>query len=297
MLKTILARSSSLYDILKDYWESKKCLYLISLVLVLVFIFASLLSVLVINNYVDIGAFNEPFENVFFSIEIVFTLLLITELIGLIFMLPKSVSKSVGKQFELLSLIFLRDGFKEFSHFGSNVSWVDIKDSLFNMSVYGFGAVVIFVILGFTYKLQQHIKITDKEDMQEKFITQKRVLALFLFLAFLVIGFIDIKELVTSGVYLHSFKAFYTVLIFSDIIIILIALRYSLNYYRIFRYSAFVLATIMIRISLSAKPVFDVAIGVVAALFVLFLTMAYNYFLKEELIKITHTKKADLEKP
>ena len=100
-------------------------------------------------------------------------------------------------------------------------------------------------------------------------------------MAFAVVGYIDIKELITTGKYLHSFKTFYTVLIFSDIVIVLIALRYTLNYFKIFRYSAFVLATILIRVSLSTKTYYDVIIGIVAALFVLVLTYAYNYFLKD----------------
>jgi len=41
------------------------------------------------------------------------------------------------------------------------------------------------------------------------------------------------------------------------------------------------LATILIRISLSASHFYDVAIGVVAALFILLLTLTYNYFVKK----------------
>ncbi|MCF6224381.1 MAG: hypothetical protein L3J34_11725 [Flavobacteriaceae bacterium] len=208
-------------------------------------------------------------------------MLLITELFGLIFILPRSVSKSVGKQFELLSLIFLRDGFKEFSHIASDYNWVSLKEPLLNMIIYGFGAILIFIILGLTNKLQKHIKITHIEDGQEQFIRLKKLLALLLLVAFSIIGFLDIKALFQTGNYLHSFKAFYTVLIYSDILIVLIALRYTLNYYKIFRYSAFVLATILIRISLSAQPGYDVFIGVSASLFILALTLAYNYFLKE----------------
>ncbi|PCI09768.1 MAG: hypothetical protein COB73_04740 [Flavobacteriaceae bacterium] len=252
-----------------------------SVVLVASFIICTLLSVLVINDYITLGHFTNQFKNPFFSIEIVFTMLLITELFGLIFMLPKSVAKSVGKQFELLSLIFLRDGFKEFSHIGSDFTWLNIKEPLLNMSIYGFGAIAIFAVLGYTYKLQKHIKLTHTEDDQEQFIRLKKLLALFLLVAFAIVGYMDIKALITTGAYLHSFKTFYTVLIFSDIIIVLIALRYTVNYYKIFRYSAFVLATILIRVSLSVKPFFDVIIGVVAALFILALTLAYNYFLKE----------------
>jgi hypothetical protein len=153
------------------------------------------------------------------------------------------------------------------------------------MAFYAFGAILIFTIIGYTYRLQKHIKLTNTEDSQEQFIRLKKVLGLFLLIAFAMVGFLDIKALVTTGTYLHSFKTFYTVLIFSDIIIVLIALRYTLNYYKIFRYSAFVLATILIRTSLSVKPFYDVIIGVVAALFILALTLAYNYFLKELPIK------------
>ncbi len=281
MLKSFLTYTNSLYEKLKLFWESQISLRLTSTILVFSFIISTILSVLAINGYIHLGVFNKHFINPFFSIEIVFTILLITELFGLIFMLPKSVAKSVGKQFELLSLIFLRDGFKEFSHIASDFSLQSLKEPLINMAFYGFGAIVIFAILGFTYKLQKHIKLTETEDSQEQFIRLKKLLALLLLIAFAVVGYLDIKALVTTGTYLHSFKTFYTVLIFSDIIIVLIALRYTLNYYKIFRYSAFVLATILIRISLSVKPFYDVIIGIVAALFILVLTLAYNYFLKE----------------
>jgi len=278
MLKKFLTYTNSIYEKLKTLWESKASLRLTSTILVFTFIVCSLASVLVINEKIHLGHFNNHFKNPFFSIEIVFTMLLITELFGLIFMLPKSVAKSVGKQFELLSLIFLRDGFKEFSHINSDFSLASLKEPLINMTFYGFGAIAIFTILGFTYKLQKHIKLTNTEDNQEQFIRLKKLLALFLLVAFAVVGVLDIKALIQTGKYLHSFKTFYTVLIFSDIIIVLIALRYTLNYYKIFRYSAFVLATILIRIALSAEPFYDVIIGVVAALFILILTLTYNYF-------------------
>lgn len=281
MLQLFLIHTNSLYEKLKLHWESKRSLRITSTVLVLTFVICSFLSLLVNNNYIHLGGFNTAFKNPFFSIEIVFTILLIAELFGLIFMLPKSVAKSVGKQFELLSLIFLRDGFKEFSHIGSDFSFENLQGPLVNMLLYGFGAIAIFTILGITSKLQKHIKLTNTEDNQEQFIRLKKLLALLLLISFVVIISLDIRALILTGHYLHPFKTFYTVLIFSDIIIVLIALRYTTNYYKIFRYSAFVLATILIRISLSVKPYLDVVVGVVSALFILVLTLAYNFFLKE----------------
>ncbi len=287
MLQKLLEITNSIYKNLKLLWESRKSLRFISSILVFSFIVCSIASFLVVNKVVHLGIFNDHFLNPFFSIEIVFTMLLIAELFGLIFMLPRSVAKSVGKQFELLSLIFLRDGFKEFSHIASDYSWVSLKEPLINMAVYGFGAIFIFTILGITDKVQKHIKISNTEDGQEQFIKLKKLLALLLLIAFGVVGFLDVKALVQTGTYLHSFKTFYTVLIFSDILIVLIALRYTSNYFKIFRYSAFVLATILIRISLSAQTYYDVIIGVGAAIFILILTIVYNYFLKELPEKIT----------
>lgn len=280
MLKPFLSIINRIFESLKQYWENKKSLHVISIVLVITFIVSTLISILVINDFISLGSFDSSFKNPFFSIEIVFTVLLIVELFGLIFVLPKSVANSVGKQFELLSLIFLRDAFKEFSHFGYNLEWLQIKESFINMMIYGFGAIIIFSIIGWNNKIQRHIKLTSTEEDQTQFIRLKKLLALALLVAFLAIGFWDLKVLFETGTYLHSFQGFYTVLIFSDILIVLIALRFTLNYYKIFRYSAFVLATILIRLSLSLYPFYDVIVGVIAALFVLALTITYNYFLK-----------------
>jgi len=281
MLKRTLTYTERIFDACKQFYESKKSLYATSVVLVLAFLLCSLLSVLVISGYINLGHYQDKFQNPFFSIEIVFTLLLIIELFGLIFVLPQSVAKSVGKQFELLSLIFLRDGFKEFSHIGTDFNWEHLQESLIPMVVYGFGAIIIFSIISVTGTLQKRFKLTSTEDDQIQFIRLKKLLAILLLVAFAVVGFNDLRIIVVSGSYLHSFQTFYTVLIFSDIIIVLIALRYTLNYYRIFRYSAFVLATILIRVALSAETYYNVAIGITACLFVLALTVSYNYFLKD----------------
>jgi len=279
MVSKLLVYSSNIFDNLEEIWTGKLSLRFVSNLLVVCFVVCSLLSVLVINKYIYLGVFNSQFLNPFFSIEIVFTLLLITELLGLIFILPKSVARSVGKQCELLSLIFLRDGFKEFSHIGSSFNWSNIKDPFIFMVIYGFGALAIFAIIGLSQRLQKHIKLTNTEDDQEQFVYFKKLLGLFLLVAFAIVGFIDVKTLLLDGTYLHSFHSFYTILIFSDIIIVVVALRFTQNYYKIFRYSAFVLATILIRISLSVEPYYDVIIGVTAALFILILTLVYNYFL------------------
>ncbi len=285
MKNLVLDKVSKIFDFIKNYWESQRMNRLISFTLVIVFIISVIISYLDRANHIKLGKWDEFFANPFFAIEISFTLLLILELLSLIFVLPKSVARSVGKQFELLSLIFIRSGFKEFSHI-KEFQWDALPQEVINMFVYAFGALFIFVIIGFTYRLQMHSKLTEKEDDEKTFVQSKKLLALFLLVAFLIIGIYDTYTLFTTGDYLHSFDKFYTVLIFSDIIIVLIALRYTMNYYRIFRYSAFVLATIFIRISLSTEIYLNVIIGVGTAMFVYLLTFTYNYFLKNLPAKI-----------
>ena len=221
--------------------------------------------------------------NYFLAIDLSFQVLLIIEILGLIFVLPKSVADSVGKQFEILSVILLRSAFKEFGKFEHPVAWSNfIYDPLFHMLADAFGALLIFLIIGFYYQKQKHERITKNEQEQLEFIHFKKILALLLLVVFIFLGVSDVLQFIQSGRYVDSFNMFYTILIFTDILILLFSLRYSSKYYNLFRYSSFALATILIRVSLTAPPYINVILGITAGLFVLGLTIIYNYFLKQE---------------
>lgn len=273
MVKTI----SRLFDKQVLFWESPKVLKNISSFLVISFILCGFCTFLVYYDFIYLGRFNTVFKHPFFAIEVAFTILLILELLSLIFVLPKSVSRSLGKQFELLSLIFLRNAFKEFSHLDSFLIWSDSKEAILNMLYYSFGALAIFIIMEVTHKLNRKIRLSETFVNQIQFVRVKKVLALLLLISFILIGFRDFFTFIQTGNYLHSFDTFYTVLIFTDIIIVLVALRYTINYYRIFRYSAFVLSTILIRVSLTLESFYNIILGVVTAIFVMLLALCLTY--------------------
>lgn len=277
-----LIHIENIYEKLKHFWESKTIQRLLSKTLVVTFLLSAIIGFFIHLGWLHFE--NESFNNSFFAIDISFTMLLITELMSLIFILPKSVAKSVGKQFELLSLIYIRSAFKEFSHI-HKMQWSEMGESVYYMFAYAFTAIAIFTIMGFVYKYQKHNKICDFERDQSRFIRNKKFIAVLLLFAFIGIGIYDIKSFAETGVYLRSFHVFYEALIFSDILILLIALRYTLDYYKIFRYSAFVLATIFIRISLTVEKPYNLITGLVAAIFVLVVTITYNYFLPVEKVK------------
>ncbi len=276
MLK-LLGILEIIYLKIKDKWEADITHKYVSNVLVFVFLLSLFLYFLIVNNWIKPVGFLVNFANPFYSIELSFTFLLLTEIISMLFVLPKSVAKSVTKQFELLSLIFLRHGFQEFSQIQS-LDWADMEHPVKYMFAYGFASLMIYLIVGIVYRKQKHILICHTSQQQANFIRFKRSISLILLVAFLIILSIDIKTLMNKGVFESSFHVFFTVLIFSDILILLLTTRYILSYRAMYRYSAFILATIFIRIALTATPFYDMIIGLFASLYLLFLVMTYNYF-------------------
>jgi len=290
LVDKLLISSENLYLKIKKTWESERTHRIVSNTLVAVFLISLLLFFLIKKGFIPSKGALQAFSNPFFSIEISFTLLLLTEIVSMIFVLPKSVAKSVAKQFELLSLIFLRHGFQEFSAVHS-LDWHEMIQPVQHMFVYGAVSLFIYFIIGIVYKKQRHILICKTEKAQQNFVRFKRAISLLLLFAFIIIVALDFNELMLHGVYVSSFHTFFTVLIFSDILVLLITIRYALDYRTMYRYSAFILATIFIRIALTSTPYYDVIIGGTASLYLLFLVLTYNYFETSREIK-----KAEIQK-
>ena len=270
----------NVYDKIKSVWISSWAERWVSNILVASFILGICYHASIEAGW--LAPLNDFFTHPFFAIEISFTLLLIFELFSLIFSLPRSVARSNSKQYEVLSLIFLRSGFKEFSHIDNLSDWSLNSEPVMNMFAYGIGGLIIFGLTSLTYSLQKHVQISNDEKEVLSFVAFKKLLALALLIGFFIIGINDTIYLIQTGTYTQSFESFYTILIFCDILIVLIALRYSTAYNVIFRYSSFVLATIFIRISFSLDTLESIAVGIGGAVFVLLLTLTYNYFVKIE---------------
>ncbi|MEM8893877.1 MAG: hypothetical protein AAGC88_04810, partial [Bacteroidota bacterium] len=158
----------------------------------------------------------------FISIDIAFTVLLIFEVLGLIFILPNSVADSLGKQFEIFSIILLRSAFKEFGALNKTITLEHLSQTDFYYMFFdAFGALFIFLIIGLYYKNQRHVRITDTEQEQAEFIRFKQVLALGIFLVFVGLGIHDLFQVFNLGIYEPSINTFYLFLIFADILVLL----------------------------------------------------------------------------
>lgn len=212
-------------------------------------------------------------------IELAFTLTLVVEVMSLIFSLAHSVAISIGKQLEVLSLIFLRDVFKEFSHLHEPLKWDEISHAMPDMLVLAIVALLIFVILGYYYRVQEHRPVTNDEDEKISFVQAKKMVALALLISFVVLMGQDLWRFILHiEASVSPFESFYTLLLFSDILIVLLSLRYGSRYHIAFRNSGFAVATVFIRLSLMAPPRMGAMLGVITALFALGVTLAYNKY-------------------
>lgn len=283
MFQTIFAWQIRAFDLLDEQWESARVTKIISNIVVAFFVVGLLAGLLSYLNLLP--SFLALKLSPFFAIELAFNVLLIFEVLGLIFLFPKSVADAVGKQFEIISLLLLRDAFKEFGHYLGEMNWeLGFAMELLPIISDAFGAILIFLITGLFYRNQRHIRITQNYEEQIGFVSIKKLISIYLTITFILLGVYDIVSAYQTHQFIYSIKLFYTLLIFTDVFILLFSLRYTTKYYNLFRYSSFALATIFLRLTLSAPPFYNVLLAVIAGLMVLGVTFIYNKLLSQQKI-------------
>lgn len=267
------------FDPLHQFWERESTERAVAGVLVVVFTLA-----LLVIEFKRQGWISGPLAayvptSHYMAINLAFTLVLILEVISLIFTLPCSISKAVGKQFEILALILLRSAFKTLADFPEPITITGHEQELWIIISDGGGAVAIFALLGVYTLLRRHLD----ESMHGgpplfKFVAAKKIVALSLLFIFIGMGVKNGIHFIKGEETFNFFRSFYTVLIFSDIMLVLISQRFSPRFHAVFRNSGFALATLLIRIALTAPPYYNVLIGIISAVFACLLTLVSNTF-------------------
>lgn len=268
-----------IFDPLHHFWESDKTQRAVAGLLILVF-----LSALATIEMKRQGWLTGPLADItptshYMAINLAFTLVLILEVVSLIFTLPCSISKAVGKQFEILALIFLRSAFKALTDFPEPITVTGHLDDLYIILADGGGAVVVFALLGVYTLLRRQLEesLTGGPSLF-KFVAAKKLVALFMLAIFFGMGIQNGLLFLDGQKPFNFFQSFYTVLIFSDIMLVLIAQRFLPKFHAVFRNSGFALATLLIRLALTAPPYYNVCIGIASCVFACLLTLVYNTF-------------------
>ena len=191
-----------------------------------------------------------------------FSILLTYETYQLIRTLPSSFSNSVGKQYEVVTLLVVRDVFKRLADFSADDEW-NVEGEL--------GLILLecmtFLILFFTalsYRRSSDVSDISKVDDDEldSFVHSKRIISLMLFVAFIgmaaysfgtwSLAVIDGKGGVDREIF---FSDFFTILILADILILLLSYRFTVDFANLARNTGFILSTVILRVAISAPGV------------------------------------------
>ncbi len=276
-MSTILDGATYLFDPLHAFWERPKTKRGFAIIQVAAFLLG--LGGIELNRR---GLLPEPLAQLtpmshFYAIKLAFSLVLIQEVIDLVFTLPCSVSKAVGKQFEILALILLRNSFKELIHFKEPIEIASGLTPILPIITDAAGALCIFVGLGLYYRLVSR-KAGTKATALYRFVAAKKLISLVLLAVFFGVAIMVGVDSAETGHAEPFFGIFYTILIFSDILLVLISHLHLPSFHSIFRNSGFAVSTLLIRMALAAPAYYDAAIGVSAMAFAICLALAYNYF-------------------
>ncbi|TKB24171.1 hypothetical protein FCL47_19890 [Desulfopila sp. IMCC35006] len=273
-----------IFDPLHHLWEHEKMHRKISFGLVLFFLVSIIGIELNRRNLLPASFLSIVPKNHFFAVQAAFTVVLILEVISLVFTIPCSFSRSVGKQFEILALILMRNAFKELSYFPEPITFIGNEQAVLNILYDGFGALLIFALLGYYYSVQARA-IDEKMQPTDLyiFVAAKKGISLVLLSLFIFMG-INSGIATLAGIpHPDFFHEFYTLLILTDILVVLISQCFQPSFYAIFRNSGFALSTLIIRLALAAPPLYNALLGLAAALLAILLTrISQSLFLKKK---------------
>ena len=274
LMDRLYERITWIFDPLHQFYEHEKVHRKISVLLVLLFVCSLFVIELKRLQLLPEQLGSMVPGNHFYAISGAFTVILILEVISLIFTLPCSFARSVGKQFEILALILMRNAFKELSYFDEPVTYLGNEERILHILSDGFGAFIIFALLGVYYLLQK--KSAEGQGRMDdifSFVAAKKGISLLLLGAFIGMGIRAVSLKFTGMESSNFFHDFYTLLIICDILVVLVAQCFQPSFYYVFRNSGFALSTMIIRLALVAPVYFNVLLGVAAIVLAILLTV------------------------
>ena len=208
-------------------------------------------------NTVDLSEVQPFVDSYLDALYTPFSIILAYEVYELIRAIPESFSNSIGKQFEVVTLLVVRDIFKNLADVGGTTdSSIDSDLSFIAMEA------VVFIAL-FATALYFRSATTGTKDLNQQddfvraFVTQKKHLACALAAVYVLVacysfsswslGVLDGETSLTRTVF---FLDFFTWLIVSDIIILLVSYKHITDFPPLARNTGFILSTVIIRVGI-----------------------------------------------
>jgi hypothetical protein len=222
-----------------------------------------------------------------------FSYILFYEVLMLIVALPQSTTRSIAKQYEIVSLIFVRNFFHaiaELRGIGKITSLSpDVVPVFLNLSA---GLLMFLLVTIFLHAASRGKTAAPQAESAEvaALVSRKKIIALgltILLAALAVRSVIEYLVDIFNVIYRNatpgadSSASFYTqvfmVMIFTDVVIVILSLVVSDRYELVFRNAAFVISTILIRFSLTAGWPYGALLALMGMTFGILTLLIYNY--------------------
>jgi hypothetical protein len=261
------------------------------------FIIHLLIIYLVDLKFVSLDTNSNLLTNPIAAIYTPFSFILLYEVYLLIYYLPKSFTKYVSKQYEIMSLIIIRRLFKDLSNLRISGEWFNIKYDL--QFSYDLATSLLLFFLIYLFHLQSEPKknIADTSDANSlsvmNFIRIKKILALLLVPIFISLSIYSFTAWITDIIFSDAnstssfsninnifFEQFFNILIFADVLLLLFSFFLTDDFHKVMRNSGFIISTILIRISFSTTGLVNNLLIICAIVYGLFITIIHNKFEK-----------------
>ncbi|MFM7431078.1 MAG: hypothetical protein ACKO1F_14435 [Flammeovirgaceae bacterium] len=273
----------------------KKSELIIVVIAIASFLLHLLLIFLVKMKVLEFSGYKELFNNPISAIYTPFSFILIYEVYLLVYYLPRSTTTYIGKQYEIMTLIVIRRIFKDLSQLELTPQWFKVPSDL--LLTYDLIATMfLFVLIFLFYKLNRKGQVeSEKVDPLTSEITQfikmktmiaKSLVPIFILLAFFSLGewmydsFFSANSNVASiqDVNKVFFDTCFTILILTDVLLLLISFLHTDKFNRVIRNSGFIISTVLIKLSFGIEGLLNILLIVVAVLFGVIILAIHNQF-------------------
>jgi hypothetical protein len=217
-----------------------------------------------------------------------FSFILFYEVLMLIAALPQSTTQSIAKQYEIVSLIFIRSFFKDIAELRGLNELVSLSPETWPVFLNLSAGLLMFLLVTVFLHAARRRGDENRPEAElgelEKFIARKKAIALGLTVLLLGVAVQRVIEFLRAPAQVNLNSFFYTdvftVMIFTDVLIVILSLAVSDRYELVFRNGAFVISTILIRFSLTARSPFGALLALMGMLFGIGTLLIYNYHLE-----------------
>ena len=249
------------------------------------------------NTFPEITYLQPLSANYLSALYTPFSIILVYEVYLLILALPLSFTNSVRKQYEIISLIIIRNVFKDISMFDDFEQLAEQQEVIIKLASDLGSGLLLFFLVGVFHQVSLRRKkfsfLTEEQIRRFVYLKERvSILLLFIFAGLTLYSVYEFSvetyrlfafgETFTIDLGVIFFVEFYTIMIFSDVFIFIASFMFSQTYSRLLRNAGFVCSTVILRISLSVESQYSGWIAAVAALTGILSQVIYVYFIRLE---------------